>query len=79
MLTLLFEDRDSTEYEISGVILESTYYGDMTYYNVQVNGLKLPLTISMRNTAGRRVLGDGESARVGWGAESLVILKNSEV
>jgi spermidine/putrescine transport system ATP-binding protein len=37
------------------------------------------LTISMRNTAGRRVLGDGESARVGWGAESLVILKNSEV
>jgi hypothetical protein len=25
------------------------------------------------------VLGDGESARVGWGAESLVILKNSEV
>ena len=79
MLTLLFEDRDSTEYEISGVILESTYYGDMTYYNVQINGLKSPLTISMRNTAGRRVLGDGESARVGWGAESLVILKNSEV
>ncbi len=79
MLTLLFEDRDRTEFEISGVILESTYYGDMTYYTVQVNGLKSPLTISMRNTAGRRVLGDGESARVGWGAESLVILKNSEV
>ena len=79
MLTLLFEDRESTEYEVSGVILESTYYGDMTYYNVQINGLKSPLTISMRNTAGRRVLGDGESARVGWGAESLVILKNSEV
>ncbi|MED5516395.1 MAG: ABC transporter ATP-binding protein [SAR324 cluster bacterium] len=79
MLTLLFEDRDSTEYEISGVILESTYYGDMTYYNVQVNGLKSPLTISMRNTAGRRVLGVGESTRVGWGAESLVILKNSKV
>ena len=79
MLTLLFEDRDRTEFEISGVILESTFYGDMTYYTVQVTGLKSPLTISMRNTAGRRVLDDGESARVGWGAESLVILKKSEV
>ena len=79
MLTLLFEDRDRTEFEISGVILESTYFGDMTYYTVQVTGLKSPLTISMRNTAGRRVLDDGESARVGWGAESLVILKKSEV
>ena len=79
MLTLLFEDRDRTEFEISGEILESTYFGDMTYYTVQVTGLKSPLTISMRNTAGRRVLDDGESARVGWAAESLVILKKSEV
>ena len=79
MLTLLFEDRDRTEFEISGVILESTYFGDMTYYTVQVTGLKSPLTISMRNTAGRRVLDDGESARVRWAAESLVILKKSEL
>ena len=79
MLTLLFEDRNRTEFEISGVILESAYFGDMTYYTVQVTGLKSPLTISMRNTAGRRVLEDGESARVGWGAESLVILKKSEL
>jgi spermidine/putrescine transport system ATP-binding protein len=79
MLTLLFEDQDRIEFEISGVILESVYFGDMTYYTVQVTGLKSPLTISMRNTAGRRVLEDGESARVGWGAESLVILKKSEV
>ena len=79
MLTLLFEDQDRTEFEISGVILESAYFGDMTYYTVQVTGLKSPLTISMRNTAGRRVLDDGESARVGWGAESLVTLKKSEV
>jgi len=79
MLTLLFEDQDRIEFEISGVILESAYFGDMTYYTVQVTGLKSPLTISMRNTAGRRVLEDGESARVGWGAESLVILNKSEL
>jgi spermidine/putrescine transport system ATP-binding protein len=79
MLTLLFEGQDRIEFEISGVILESAYFGDMTYYTVQVTGLKSPLTISMRNTAGRRVLEDGESVRVGWGAESLVILKKSEL
>ena len=79
MLTLLFEEQDRMEFEISGEILESAYFGDMTYYTVQVSGLNYSLTISMRNTAGRRVLGDGESARVGWGVESRVILKKSEV
>ncbi len=54
-------------------------FGDMTYYTVQVPGLNSTLTISMRNTAGRRVLEDGESARVGWEAESLVILNKSEL
>jgi len=77
MLTLLIEDQDRTEFEIGGVILEGAYFGDMTNYTVQVKGLKSPLTISMRNTAGRRVLEDGESARVGWGADSLVILNKS--
>ena len=47
MLTLLFEDQERTEFEISSVILESAYFGDMTYYTVQVTGLKSPLTISM--------------------------------
>ena len=32
---------------------------------------------SMRNTAGRRVLENGESARIGWGSESLVILEKA--
>ena len=79
MLTLLFEEKDRMECEISGEILENAYFGDMTYYTVQVSGLNSPLTISMRNTAGRRVLEDGESARVGWEAESLVILNKSEL
>ena len=79
MLTLLFEEKDRMECEISGEILENAYFGDMTYYTVQVPGLNSSLTISMRNTAGRRVLEDGESARVGWEAESLVILKKSQL
>ena len=50
----------------------------MTYYTVEVSGLDTYLTISMRYTAGRRVLAIGESTRVGWGSESLVILNKSE-
>ena len=79
MMSLLFEERDRTEFEISGVIKESAYFGDMTYYTVEVAGLSIPLIITMRNTAGRRVLEDGESTRVGWGAESLVILNKSDI
>ena len=77
MMSLLFEEQDRTEFEIGGVIKESAYFGDMTYYTVEVNGLNSHLTISMRNTSGRRILENGESARVGWGAESLVILNNT--
>ncbi len=77
MLTVLFDEQDRAEFELRGEILESAYLGDMTYYTVTVAGLDTPLTISMRNTAGRRVLPDGASTRVGWGAESLVLLAES--
>ena len=77
MMTLLFEERDITEFEIEGIINDSAYYGDMTYYTIEVSGLESHLTISMRNTAGRRVLENGESARIGWGSESLVILEKA--
>ena len=79
MMSLLFDDRDRTEFEISGIIKDSAYFGDMTYYTVEVSGLKSYLTISMRNTSGRRVLKNGESARIGWGSESFVILEKGEI
>ena len=78
MMSLLFEERDRTEFEIGGVIKESAYFGDMTYYTVEVSGLNSTLTISMRNTSGRRILENGESARIGWGSESLEILNKTE-
>ena len=79
MMSLLFDDRDRTEFEISGIIKDSAYFGDMTYYTVEVSGRKSYLTISMRNTSGRRVLKNGESARIGWGSESFVILEKAEL
>ena len=74
MLTLLLDPTDRAEREIAGEVTETVYYGDMTYYEVRLGETEARAQISMRNTAGRRVLELGERTRVGWGAESLVVL-----
>jgi spermidine/putrescine transport system ATP-binding protein len=75
MLTILFDDTDRAEREIEGEVVDANYYGDMTYYDVRLPGADAPATISMRNTAGRRILREGMKARVGWSAESIVVLE----
>jgi spermidine/putrescine transport system ATP-binding protein len=75
MLTILLDKKDMAEFESEAEVLENTYYGDMTYYHVAMKGAADGVTISMRNTAGRRVLKPGDKTRVGWGAESLLVLK----
>ena len=53
---------------------EINYYGDMSYYSIVLEGITDPLSVSMRNTAGRKVLKPNDQIRVGWGAESLILL-----
>lgn len=74
MLTLLFDKTDRAEHQFTTVVTETDYYGDMTYYSVRFAGNDEGLILSMRNTAGRRVLQPGDKARVGWGTDSLVVL-----
>jgi spermidine/putrescine transport system ATP-binding protein len=74
MLSILLNAHDGAEREVEGEVVEAAYYGDMTYYTVRLPGAAAPAMISMRNTAGRRVLAPGDRARVGWGAESIVVL-----
>lgn len=74
MLTILFNDSDKAEITINGIVEDTSYYGDMTYYIIRIDGIEEPVTVSMRNTAGRKVLDIGEKARMGLGAESLVLL-----
>ncbi|MEZ5933516.1 MAG: ABC transporter ATP-binding protein [Alphaproteobacteria bacterium] len=74
LLTILLTDHEKTERETEGEVLDAVYYGDMTYYELRLPGSAAPVTVSMRNTAGRRVLRAGESARVGWGRDSIVLL-----
>lgn len=75
MLTLLFDPKDKAENEVTAEVVSSDYYGDMTYYSVQLPQQDAPVTISMRNTAGRSIAAAGKLVRVGWGAESVVLFE----
>ncbi|WP_127112586.1 ABC transporter ATP-binding protein [Shimia sediminis] len=75
MLTVLMDETDTAERSVKGTITATSYYGDMTYYDVQLPGDGAPVTISMRNTAGRSVLPQGSEVSVGWGADSIVLFE----
>ena len=73
-MTLLVDAGATAARTTPGRISNATYYGDMTYYYVELPGLAEPVVVSMRNTVGRRILQSGETVQVGWAPESLVPL-----
>ncbi len=74
-LTILFEGETTARRTIEGVVDEVVYYGDMTYYDVRVNGVEEPLNLSMRNVIGRPVLDVGAATRISWDERALVLLE----
>ncbi|NRB00386.1 MAG: ABC transporter ATP-binding protein [Rhodobacteraceae bacterium] len=72
-LSILFEGETTSERIAEGVVDDLAYYGDMTYYEVRLDGMDHPLTISMKNRAGRPVLERGVRTRVAWDPRSLVV------
>ena len=64
-----------------GVIDEVVYYGDMTYYDVRLDGSDgfgekvRPIRIAMRNVFGREVQEVGARANVSWSPGSLVLFR----
>ena len=74
MLTILYVETDKADNVFSGMIVSASYYGDMTYYEVELKNTDINVTVSMRNTSGRPVLRAGTTARVGWGCESITVL-----
>ena len=75
MLTILFDGPDAAEQVAQGEVAATSYYGDMTYYEVRLPGQEGTVTISMRNTAGRGVARPGSRVAIGWGAESIVLFR----
>ncbi|NNF25580.1 MAG: ABC transporter ATP-binding protein [Rhodobacteraceae bacterium] len=70
-MTLLFEDRGDGPVA-DGVVDEVVYYGDMTYYDIKLDGVPKPITLSMKNMIGRPVLDIGTRTKVGWDPRALV-------
>ena len=73
--TLLFEGQQAPDRESLGTISEVVYYGDMTYYDVTLDGCPEPIRMSMRNVFGRPVLDIGTRTRVGWSAGAMVMFR----
>ncbi|PYF13164.1 spermidine/putrescine ABC transporter ATP-binding subunit [Rhodobacter viridis] len=74
-LTILYEGQTAQDRESPGVIDEVVYYGDMTYYDVKLDGVETPVRISMRNVFGRPVLDVGTQTRVAWSPGALVLFR----
>ncbi len=74
-LTILYEGSAASDRESMATIEEVVYFGDMTYYDVRIDGSETNVRISMRNVFGRPVLDRGERARVGWSPGALVLFR----
>ncbi len=74
-LTILFEGQTAQDRETMATVTEVVYYGDMTYYDVRLDGTDLPMRLSMRNVFGRPVLDIKTRARVAWSPGALVLFR----
>jgi spermidine/putrescine transport system ATP-binding protein len=72
-MSILFEGDSTPSRVANGKVVELAYYGDMTYYEILLEGTENPVTVSMKNLVGRRVLERGDQARISWDERSLVV------
>ncbi len=75
-MSILYDGEETARRIATGMVAEVFYYGDMTYYDVALDGLEPPVTVSMKNIAGRAVLERGAQTRIAWDAESLVFFED---
>ncbi|MBW7056952.1 ABC transporter ATP-binding protein [Paracoccus bogoriensis] len=61
--------------ESEAVIDEVVYYGDMTYYDLRLDGAGKVVRISMRNVFGRDVQEVGTRTRLAWSPGSLILFR----
>jgi spermidine/putrescine transport system ATP-binding protein len=73
--TLLFPGQTAPDREAAGRVHEVVYYGDMTYYDVTLDGADRPVRVSMRNVFGRPVLERGSVARLAWAPGAVTLFR----
>jgi len=72
-VTILFDGDAARGHTVNGTVEEVQYFGDMTYYDVKLADVEKPVTISMRNLVGRKVLERGDKTVIAWEEGSLVL------
>jgi spermidine/putrescine transport system ATP-binding protein len=72
-MSILFDGDTPRGRVAEGTVDEVVYYGDMTYYDIRLDGTVKPVRISMRNLIGRPVLDIRTRTRVSWDERSLVL------
>jgi spermidine/putrescine transport system ATP-binding protein len=74
-LTILFEGQQATDREVMATVHEVIYFGDMTYYDVILDGTEVETRLSMRNVFGRPVLDIGTRTRIAWSPGAVVLFR----
>ena len=74
MLTIVYDKQHEYKNAFEATINTRSYFGDMTYYDIQIGDTDIKATVSMRNTVGRPVLEPGAKTQVAWGIDSLTII-----
>ena len=72
-VTLLFPGQDAEGRTSDCTVTEVVYYGDMTYYDVTLEGSDVALRVSMRNVHGREVMEIGTRTRLAWSPGAMVL------
>ena len=74
LMTILDQGDTTAEKQTEAVITEVEYRGELTYYDIKFPGTQQPVCVSMRNTTTRRIKQVGDTVRIGWGRDSVVLL-----
>ncbi len=72
-LTILFDGDQTPGRDVRGDVSEVTYYGDMTYYDITLEGAPDTVSVSARNMPGRPVLERGEGTTLAWDPRALTL------
>lgn len=76
LLTMLRDGEAHDAPAADGEIVNVIYRGELTYYDVRLDGLDTPICVSMRNTTEQKMLEPGDRTRIGWSDRSAIFLED---
>ena len=74
MFTIITNESQVMDKITKGKIVETQYFGDMTYFDVNLEGTDKIVTISMRNSDISYEIGNGKEVEIGWNQNSILVL-----